>query len=976
MQFRVGAISWRRFLLFWGVVLVSVVGASQPMERPSIADRRRWPADQEVKIENRKAKSKIRKSKIEWEKPQTKNPSLSFVNPKSQIPNLKSRSFTGGTPALLAGPELSYSTFLGGSGFDIATGVAVDAAGSVYVAGYTNSIDFPASASGLAVRGGGTCGGGLDAYPCFDVFVAKFDSSGRSLIYAAIFGGSGDDIATGIAVDASGGVYLTGYTNSTDFPTLKAVQAAPGGGTCGVAPSTFPCYDAFVAKLDWTGAALEYATYLGGAADDFGQGVAVDAAGSAAVTGFTASADFPTQGPWQNVRRGSYDAFVAKFDAGGSSLIYSTFLGGTGEDYGSKLAMDPSGQAYVTGYTNSNDFPVVNAMQPTPGGGTCGAAPTTTPCFDAFISKLSGDGQVLMYSSYLGGSGGDYGYGIAVDGENAAYVTGLTTSTAFPVTPGALQTSGGGTTLDAFVAKLDADGSSLVYSTYLGGTGAEAGRDVAVDSAGHALVAGYTYGAGFPLASPVQGVNGGYYDAFIAKLNPTGSALEFSTYLGGSGNEKAHGLALDAWGNGYVAGETFSTNFPTTSGALQPFYGGGAFDGFVARLTGLAERGITSGTGSLSASNLTFGDQLVGTTSAPQTVTLSNSGDLRLPLSSIVASGDYESTSQCGPSLDPAAFCTIQVEFSPQERGIRGGTLVISPEPPALPLSVSLTGKGVAPEMNLSHAVVEFGPQVVRTASPQQTVTLANSGDAYLALTSIEVSGDFQQTNTCAGGLSAGETCAVRVVFDPKAAGARTGSLTFTNSLPHDVAAVALSGMGADFSMAVSPATQNIAAGQTAKFAISLTPDGGFRQAVTLGCAGAPRGATCAVSPSFTTLDGSNVATATVSVTTAAGSRTFPLPGRFPAAGFYFVIWLLAALALLGTGGSLAAVRPPGRIAPWLLRGALALMLVAFWTACGGGGAAPSPPAREGTPPGTYTLSVTATCGPLTHATTVIVNVQ
>ena len=936
---------------------------------PAITDRRYRSTDRKAKSQNRKVAGKDRRA--EFGNPKS--------NPSADGQNLKSSSLAGGTANLLASAETSYSTFLGGSAFDVATDVAVDATGNVYVTGSTNSFDFPSSGLGLSLRGGGTCGGGLDTYSCFDVFVAKFDPTGRSLVYGAYFGGSGDDYATGIAVDSLGNAYITGYTNSADFPNSHAVQAHPGGGTCGAAPNTFPCFDAFVAKLDASGSEIVFSTYLGGSGDDFGQGIAIDPAGNPVVSGFTASRDFPTLGALQSVFGGAaYDAFVTKLATTGSEFIYSTFLGGSGEDFAAKIAMDSSGDAYVTGYTNSADFPVVNAMQPAPGGGVCGASPSTTPCFDAFVAKVSGDGNVLTYSTYLGGSGGDYGYGIAVDGKNNAYVTGLTTSTDFPVTPGAMQTAGGGTTVDAFVAKLDAEGSSTAYSTYLGGSGAEAGRDVVVDSAGNAFVAGYTYGAGFPLANPVQAASGGFYDAFLAKLNAAGSALVFSTYLGGSGNDKAHGLALGKWGSAYLAGETFSTDFPTTSGTFQPLYGGGAFDGFVTKLIG---PGVAPGAGTLSESDLDFGDRLVGTTSAPQTVTLSNSGDLPLLLSGIVASGDFESTNQCGSSLDPVASCTIQVDFAPKERGVREGLLVINPEPPALPLSVSLTGKGVASEMSLSATGVEFGPQVVRTVSPHRTLTLANSGDAYLALTSIEVSGDFTETNTCEGGLSAGQACAVRVVFNPAAAGTRTGSLTFTNSLPHDVAVVALSGTGSDFSISASPATLSTVAGQAATFAISLIPSGGFREAVALGCAGAPRAATCAVFPSSTALDGSSVTTATVTVTTTAGSRTLPSPGnsspgRFLNPGFYLLIGLFAALALVSRGGSVGAVSPPGSIAPWLLRGAFALMFVAFWAACGGGGAAPLPPAREGTPPGTYTLSVTATSGPLTHATTLTVNVQ
>ena len=889
----------------------------------------------------------------------------------------------GGTSNLLASPETSYSTFLGGPGFDIATGVAVDAAGSVYVTGYTNSFDFPSSAPGLSLGGGGTCGDGLDTYPCFDVFVARLDPTGRSLVYAARFGGSGDDFATGIAIDSFGNAYVTGYTNSTDFPISHALQAQPGGGSCGVAPTTVPCYDAFVAELDLSGSTLAYATYLGGSADDFGQGIAVDLAGNATVTGFTASPGFPTQGPLQSVFGGTaFDAFVAKLAPSGASLVYSTLLGGSGEDFGSKVALDSTGAAYVTGYTNSVDFPVANAFQPSIGGGTCGAAPNTSPCFDAFVTKSRDDGTALAYSTYLGGSGGDYGYGIAVDSSDHAYVTGLTTSTGFPVTPGALQATGGGTSVDAFVTKLDAEGSSAVYSTYLGGSGAEAGRDVAVDPGGNAYVGGYTYGAGSPLTNPAQVASGGFYDAFLAKLNAAGSALAFSVYLGGSGNEKAHGLALDKWGNAYLAGETFSTDFPTTSGTLQPLYGGGAFDGFVTKLIG---PGVVPGTGSLSVSDLTFGDHLVGTSSAPQTVTLSNSGDLPLLLSGIVASDDYESTNTCGTSVAPVTSCTIQVVFLPTARGIREGALTVNQESPASPLVVSLTGTGLAPEMALSNTTVSFGQQAIDTASPPQTVTLTNSGDAPLVLTDIGVSGEFAQSNSCEGGVGAGQSCTITVVFTPKAAGPRSGMLTVTNSLPHDVASVVLSGTGSDFSMIASPAARTIAAGQAATFTIGLSPAGGFHETVTLACFGAPKAATCSLSPASAALDGSNTITSTLTVTTTAGSRAAPPFGiAFPRGGhrpsLLLLAWFLVVLALgkmTAPHDEGSARRRSGRIRWPLLRVAGALLFIALCCNCGGGGGtAPPPPVREGTTPGTYTLTVTAASVGLTRTTTVTVTVQ
>jgi Beta-propeller repeat len=240
-------------------------------------------------------------------------------------------------------------------------------------------------------------------------------------------------------------------------------------------------------------------------------------------------------------------------------LIYSTFLGGSEEDDGFGIAVDNSGNAYVTGGTNSTDFPTMNPLQPAGGG--------------AFVAKINPSGSALVYSTYLGGSGGDTGFGIAVDSAGNAYVTGYTGSTDFP-TMNALQPTYAGSH-DAFVAKINAVGSALVYSTYLGGSGQEIGFGIIVDSAGNAYVTGDTYSTDFPTMNPLQPANGGGSDAFVAKLNAVGSALVYSTYLGGSANEGSSGIAVDDAGNAYVTGGTNSTDFPTTPGAFQTTGPGG-----------------------------------------------------------------------------------------------------------------------------------------------------------------------------------------------------------------------------------------------------------------------------------------------------------------------------------------------------------------------------------------------------------------
>lgn len=337
---------------------------------------------------------------------------------------------------------------------------------------------------------------------------------------------------------------------------------------------------------------LLYATYLGGLGEDAGYAVAVDAAGSAFVTGVTLSTGFPAApGAFQvtcglDPSAGCLDAFVAKLSPGGASLSYATFIGGNNLDLAYGIAVDSSGQAYVTGATYSSNFPTTPAaVRPAYSGGA----------FDGFVVKLNPTGTSLVYATYLGGARDDYGYGLAVDASGAAYVTGKTFSLNFPTTPGALQPAYGAGIFDAFVSKLNAAGSALTYSTYLGGNGNDVGSGIAIDASGAAYIAGYTFSTDFPTRPGAfqSGFGGGEFDGFVAKLNPTGGALVYSTYLGASGLDAGYGIVVDTGGNAIVTGITAppvapvppeARAFPTTPGAFQTTYGGGPADSFVAKL--------------------------------------------------------------------------------------------------------------------------------------------------------------------------------------------------------------------------------------------------------------------------------------------------------------------------------------------------------------------------------------------------------
>jgi hypothetical protein len=395
-------------------------------------------------------------------------------------------------------------------------------------------------------------------------------------------------------VDTAGGAYVTGYTQSVDFPTVKPLQGANAG-----------LGDAFVAKLNSTGSALVYSTYLGGSGGDSGEGIAVDSAGNAYVTGGTESPDFPTVKPLQPANAGGGDGFVSKINPSGSALVYSTYLGGSGRDYGSSIAVDTASNVYVTGLTASTNFPTKNPFQASNAGGDPGCA-----C-DSFASKISSAGA-LVYSTYVGGSGTDYGSGTAVDSSGNAYVTGSTDSINFP-TEGSFQTSNGGS-YDAFVFKLNPMGSALIYSTYLGGQKNDYGNGIAVDSTSNAHITGETFSTDFPKKNPLQNYNAGQADAFVSMLNPAGSALVYSTYLGGSLMDSSQSIAVDSAGNAYIAGYTESLNFRTSS-PLQAAYGGGE-DALIAKISTTGASAIVTTTTLSSSPNPSIYGQSVTCTAA------------------------------------------------------------------------------------------------------------------------------------------------------------------------------------------------------------------------------------------------------------------------------------------------------------------------------------------------------------------------
>jgi hypothetical protein len=450
-------------------------------------------------------------------------------------------------------PTLIYSTFLGGGGVDEAEAIAVDPAGNVYLTGTTSSADFPTQNS-LQTYGGGD-----------DAFVVKIAAGGDHIIYSTYLGGAqaaGFSGRSGVDPNAWDGL---GDENNNPWSGATNWEYGERNGWLWQHDTQVQIPNDGDAQNGATQGEAE-------ASDDEGNGIAVDNAGNAYIVGTTDAADFPIQNGLQSKNQGTTEAFVAKLSPDGTALLYSTYLGGSQAEDGEGIAVDGQGNVYVTGVTFSANFPSRNALQSTNRGAG-----------DAFLTKLatnlSGDSS-LVYSTYLGGGSVDGGADVVVDAGGDAFLTGQTLSADFP-TRGALQPANRGSN-DAFVAKIDATGEGLAYSTYVGGSGEDYAYALAVDSSGSVYVTGNTKSLDFPVQNALYSTNQGVSDAFVAKLNDSGSAMVYCTYLGSSGYDYGYGIAVDGAHNAYVVGSTDASTFPTVQ-ALQNY--GGSIDAFLTKLS-------------------------------------------------------------------------------------------------------------------------------------------------------------------------------------------------------------------------------------------------------------------------------------------------------------------------------------------------------------------------------------------------------
>lgn len=914
---------------------------------------------------------------------------------------------------LIIDPVLNYSTYLGGSAAgDVASSIAVDSNGDTFVTGTTFSTVFPTQ-NGF---GAGTANG--------VAFVTELNPSGTALLYSTYLGGTGGDSGLGIALDPTGNVYVAGLTFSTDFPTTPltsptcstSVAALKQGPNAGAASGT-----SFVSKINPTvsgACSLAYSSYLGGVSGsslpDFANALAADASGNAYITGFTASspgsalANFPiTSNAFQSTLGSSAgNSYLTKINTtlpGTQSLIYSTYLGGNGADATSStlgfgedglgVALDGSNNAYIMGTTTSTNFPTTsNALQPNT------APPAAVAKGTAFVSRfdttLSG-GNSLVYSTYLGGDVSEFGTAIAVKPNSTiAYVTGASGSPAFPTFPAnAFQTASATTFPAGFVSLIDTSqpaSTALVYSTFLGGN-TTAGFGINVDAQGNAYVAGGTTQSTFPTSEGAfqdAFATGASGEGFLSKLNPAGNGaadLVYSTLLGGSGNsavaggeDAIHAITIDGSNNAYITGPTFSaTTFPVyppasaTPPAFQTSLPSGATSAaFVTKLTLIP-------TLSVSPASIDFGVQPEGVTSAQQIVTLTNNTSDPIPFANTdlafsgANAGDFASPSNtCGTSIAAGASCAVSVTFTPSAAASESATLAITvmvtnggiTTSQIFKVSLNGTGSSAVPGVLLSPTSLTFGGQLLTTTSATQAVTLTNNGTGPLTISSIAASGDFAQTNSCppsTSTLAAGANCTISVRFAPTATATRNGTLTITDNGAGSPQTVPLSGTGWDFTL-TAMSTQSVKAGNTATFNVTMTPLGGFNQAVGLACSGAPNKSSCTVAPSSVTAsDGVTPQIAVVAVATQGLLLPRPMTPTPPLSLRQIVPLALALLLLL-----MLLTTSRFRTQMGMLTFIIILNTVA---GCG---------SYNGTTKGTTNLTITGTSGGVTKTATVALTVN
>lgn len=744
---------------------------------------------------------------------------------------------------LVIDPVLEYSTYLGGGGADYPLGVAVDNSGSVYVAGYTDSTNFPTASLGSLPSN------------MYHVFVSKLDSTGSNLIYADYIGGNSYDFGLALTVDSANEVYVTGSTQSSNFPAVNAYQSQQPGP-----------YTGFLARVSADGSALLYSTYLGGNTYDQPSAIAIDGSGEVVIGGYTQSLNFPVTNAYQSTAQanqgGNYGTygFLTKFSADDSTLVYSTYLagntnvnaGGWGSPYSviTAVAADADGSAYVTGMTNTYNFPATS-------GSFLATNTTQQNATVGFVSKLNGAGGIDYSTYFYPSSGSSISIAaIAVDNSGSAYITGSASSDGtFPVTSTSIcdPASSGAACGYAFVSKFNATASALSYSTFLGPNNYATPQAIALDTNDDAYVLASSSSSSFAEVDGIEAYSNDD-DVLLVEVNAEGTAQTFATFLGGSGYDEPAGIAVDSDGNMYVAGSTDSSDLPTTEGAFQPITGGNT-DAFIAKIGPASSPAVALTPDSLqfpaTAVNSTNQDSAVErnmssglrpnsqgamNSSNGETILLRNMGSAPLSISSITVNGDFAQTNDCGGSLAAAATCTISVTFTPTAQGAFSGSVVIDDDAAGAPHTVTLYGAGEggssndpAPYAALTPSALTFPSVPVGRPSAAQNVTLSNAGNASLSIGNIQATGDFNQTNNCPASLGAGAVCTISVVFTPSVEGSRGGSLSVTDNAQGSPQTLSLTGTGTTGTLVVTSTSlvfSSVQVGSSASQTVALNNTG------------------------------------------------------------------------------------------------------------------------------------------------------
>lgn len=861
------------------------------------------------------------------------------------------------------------------------------------------------------------------------------------LVYSTFLGGSSNDFSNGIAVDSSGDAYVIGLTDSPDFPLA----------TLGSYGSTQ--FRMFLTEFDPTGGTLLFADYFGGTSgDDEASAVALDSSGNPYVTGCAMSSDFPVANAYQSTLAGSQDAFLVKFSSDGSSILYSTYLGGANltsiggstEQFGASISVDPAGEAIVGGVTMATDFPLTNAYQSSvspdqfgdwgiygfltkftargtslvystyvagntlntsscsgcfPDSEISGVAadalgnayitgfttttdfPTTSGAYDTaspgyylsdvgFVSKFSNSGAIA-YSTYLAGQTSSFLTAIAVDSTGSAYVTGYDIANDnFPIVTTSICDPSSAACNGTVIAKLDPTGAYLVYSTFLGTSNNMVPGAIQVDSSGDAFIVGTD--VAFDLANPIEQYQGGNDgDIVVAEISPSATTLLMATFLGGVDWESVSGLALDSSGNAYLTGSTMSTDFPVTESGFQTTEAG-ASDVFITEINPNSSEPAVA----MVPYALQFGSQGILTTSAAQTVLLRNLGSAALAITRTTISPNFAETDDCGTSVPAASSCTFSITFTPIVVGNLAGTLAITDDAHGSPQTVALSGTGTLglETMGVSPSNLNFSATPVGYAAALQTVTVTNGGSSTMSLSNVLVSRDFSVRKNNCGSIAANGICTLQISYSPAAAGTIRGTLRLTPT-GGNPQTVELAGSGIDFVTSAVNNKASVTSGGTATYQLNVGSSGGsFSNPVAFSCTGAPAYSTCAANPS-SIVPGNN-STVIVTVKTAAAlASVMNAPsrteGRFPA------FWLAGPFGIFGILAMDGQKRRKKRSHYSRVATAIVALLVLAGCGSGSGNAAsPANLASGATPAGTYALTIAATSGTAHHSTLLTLTVR